>query len=263
MDCKDIQAQFSEYYDGDAQASNVHAHLTTCDSCASEYKKYSQLIDQVRALPSPEMPQGFHEKLMSYIFSRKSTLTPIRPVSQSTSRSKLKGFRIASYATLVASIILAFVMAGGFFDQRTTYEAVTPIMHRSLVPDDVEFEGEITFAPAIEDLPIGRISPGEIPIAPAWEEISGEMLEIDHEWHFHEVYILENDYYQNIEIFAADSYGASIGMDLPLESVFLIDEYIQPEPARHSLPFIIIILGAIIAVSIVTIIITTAKLNKR
>jgi len=71
MDCKKIQSLFSEYFDKDISAEipleEIEAHLATCDNCAAEFDKYAKLINEVRVLPEPELPQNLPQTLVSYV----------------------------------------------------------------------------------------------------------------------------------------------------------------------------------------------------
>ena len=68
MRCEEVQGLFSEIYDGVAENQPILAkHLLNCPACAAEYESYSQLLDDVRFLPEPELPEGFHDTMMSKI----------------------------------------------------------------------------------------------------------------------------------------------------------------------------------------------------
>ena len=71
MNCEDVGTLFSEYYDGEGSTDEVLAHLQQCPACAAEYEKYAEFMDQVKALPTPELPIGFHAALMRRINSQK------------------------------------------------------------------------------------------------------------------------------------------------------------------------------------------------
>ena len=66
MRCAQVQELFSEIYDGIAEAGAA-GHLLDCPACAAEYKRYSRLLDELRQLPEPELPAGFHEAMMDKI----------------------------------------------------------------------------------------------------------------------------------------------------------------------------------------------------
>ena len=68
MRCIDVQAQFSEIYDGVAERQAMLAnHLINCPACAAEYESYSRLLDDLKWLPEPEIPEGFHDTVMNKI----------------------------------------------------------------------------------------------------------------------------------------------------------------------------------------------------
>ena len=68
MRCAQVQGLFSEIYDGVAeQQAGLARHLLDCPACGQEYERYCQLLDEVRQLPEPELPPGFHESIMGKI----------------------------------------------------------------------------------------------------------------------------------------------------------------------------------------------------
>ena len=68
MRCAQVQELFSELYDGIAERqADLAQHLLDCPACELEYKRYSQLLDELRQLPGPELPAGFHESVMGKI----------------------------------------------------------------------------------------------------------------------------------------------------------------------------------------------------
>ena len=66
MRCAQVQGLFSEIYDGIAEAGATQ-HLLDCPACAAEYKRFSQLLDELRQLPEPGLPVGFHESMMEKV----------------------------------------------------------------------------------------------------------------------------------------------------------------------------------------------------
>jgi len=266
MDCRDIQDQFSEYYDDDPQSSSVHIHLENCDKCAAEYEKYAQLIDQVRTLPNPEMPQGFHRKLMAYVLNAIEISTPpMFERSAPVNRRKFKVVRAASYATLAASIILAILVAGDVFDRQrddTIMPVPLGIQQYYGQADYVEWTDEVPFAPAMDGLSRGERIDFEEPSADAWGDMPADrMTGFNEDFEFF-----------GIDIFALDSEVevAGGGGELPVAIaapfdatiMLVIDEPIAQEPQRRSLTLLIFVIGVMIVGSIGAIAVTTAKLNK-
>jgi len=65
MRCEAVRELFSEIYDGAAEGQALlMKHLQSCETCMEEYRDYSQLLDELQALPVPELPAGFHESAM-------------------------------------------------------------------------------------------------------------------------------------------------------------------------------------------------------
>ena len=68
MRCKHVQSLFSEIYDGIAEEQTILVeHLRECPICTAEYESYSRFMDELRQLPEPELPEGFHETVMAKI----------------------------------------------------------------------------------------------------------------------------------------------------------------------------------------------------
>jgi len=73
MRCALVQDLFSEVYDGVAERQTaIEKHLKKCPTCAAEYEAYKQMLIDLRHLPEPELPLGFHESIMEKI----QTITP-------------------------------------------------------------------------------------------------------------------------------------------------------------------------------------------
>ena len=68
MRCARVQELFSEYYDGMlTPEADITVHLQHCPACKLEYERYSRLLDELKQLPPPELPAGFHEAVMGKI----------------------------------------------------------------------------------------------------------------------------------------------------------------------------------------------------
>jgi len=69
MDCRKAQSLFSACFDNDisAEIPELEAHFKTCDTCAAEFYEYAKLINEVRALPEPELPRNLPQTLVSYV----------------------------------------------------------------------------------------------------------------------------------------------------------------------------------------------------
>jgi len=68
MRCDDVRGLFSEIYDdvADEQAALL-SHIENCPECKAEYESYSKLFDELKELPEPELPIGFHDSIMEKI----------------------------------------------------------------------------------------------------------------------------------------------------------------------------------------------------
>jgi len=70
MNCDDIRGLFSGYFDGqldDTEAAEITAHFEGCEACAKEYEFFCKMINDIRKLPSPALPPGFHGMLMKRV----------------------------------------------------------------------------------------------------------------------------------------------------------------------------------------------------
>jgi len=172
LTCKDIRALFSEYYDGYAPgedapgeitSAEIAAHLHECAACATAYKEYAKLLDDVRTIPMPEIPSGFHESLMEYVEANKE-----RPKYSSISQPKRKlslFHTIPPFAMVAASLIFALIYSGAFVRQSVSVtEDYYPF---------TQVETTIGITPSAGGLPYpmsprGPLPEGDpIPIAPA------------------------------------------------------------------------------------------------
>jgi hypothetical protein len=64
MNCDGVREFFSEFFDGESEcAEEISAHLKNCVACAAEYEKFCELIEEVRALPQPQLPAFFSDDL--------------------------------------------------------------------------------------------------------------------------------------------------------------------------------------------------------
>jgi len=114
MNCDDARALFSEYYDGEDfdMLAAFSAHLLECSECAEEYNQYAQLMDEVRALPAPVLPVGFHATLMRQV--------------RSASLRKRRGFYMPIVAAAASVLILGFWFAWAFDNDANFAPAPAP-----------------------------------------------------------------------------------------------------------------------------------------
>jgi len=68
MRCEAVRELFSEIYDKAAEGQGLlEEHLQNCTACMEEFQAYSQMLNELRHLPIPELPPGFHEAAMNKI----------------------------------------------------------------------------------------------------------------------------------------------------------------------------------------------------
>jgi len=263
LTCQDYQALFSEYYDGYEPRVNLtdgitlgkfEAHLQKCAVCAEEYKKYSQLLDEVWELPEPEVPPGFYSSLMEYVEAHKheDVLDFPKIVRNNAKRGqpmyrKVVAFT-ASVAVMAASLLLVMSIFGFGELGRTPNVPVEPIAHIGAIETfDPVMAYEST--PFIED-------PFYFPGA----RVDADLFNI-------EVYGVESF---GIEAFGAEEYipispAIVFFDDLELQDLELQYEYqYTPQPSRNNtLTIISISLFAVGAVGAIILVFDKQKRGKR
>jgi len=171
MECKDIRELFSEYYDSMEAEEEITQHLRECPECDREYDEYRQLLDEVQALPAPELPPHFHKTLLAGVHKYAHA-----------QQMKQRHTTYKRIALIAASVLWATVWISGVFifdnqDSRnrsenwtTEYFAPAPTPAADVTEAEVDSGGwspeEIFPVPALDSiLPImpidGRIAPPE------------------------------------------------------------------------------------------------------
>jgi len=154
MDCNNFRDLFSEYYDrqtsGKISYDEMTAHLAKCESCAAAYAEYAALFDDVRSLPEPELPEGFHDMLMEYVQENKGR--PEFIVTRPSKRKKYIITRMSPLMAVAASLIFAVVWFAGVFQPAPEPNGYIPI---------APLDGTIGIAPVDGELPFpgGRMTP--------------------------------------------------------------------------------------------------------
>ena len=68
MGCETVRDLFSEFYDGVSEhAVDIRRHLDACAECRKEYDDFAALFAGFSELGEPDVPDGFHEALLSYV----------------------------------------------------------------------------------------------------------------------------------------------------------------------------------------------------
>jgi len=132
MRCHEVQGLFSEIYDGIAENQAIlEKHIQECPTCAAEYKDYSQLLNEIRQLPMPELPEDFHKTIMAkvretVVLEGTTNIIPIQSQRQkaaSPSKSQKRISQKAYAATrrwasvaVAASLLLVSMWAVHVFD---------------------------------------------------------------------------------------------------------------------------------------------------
>lgn len=112
MKCEDVLGLFSVFYDKETEcADEISAHLKKCPACALEYKNFCKIIKEIRKLPAPQLPSGFHDELMQGV---------IRSVDNMRKQRKKRVFYRQFALAAAASVLIAFVWLSGVlnFDRR-------------------------------------------------------------------------------------------------------------------------------------------------
>ncbi|MCL2360998.1 MAG: hypothetical protein FWC73_04185 [Defluviitaleaceae bacterium] len=160
MRCAEVQGLFSEIYDNRAEdQALLISHIENCSDCTNEYRAYSQLLDELRQLPEPDLPEGFHETAMDNIRALMQ-FTPQREVRRSRRNTKTAGFAARRWAgiAVVACLLLMSLWAVRVFNFGQRH-------------DDFEYA-----APqAAADMAVTAPAPTEA--APVVEELADEFLD--------------------------------------------------------------------------------------
>jgi hypothetical protein len=138
MNCNEIRELFSEYYDSECGVSDaVTAHLKICEDCVDGYAAYKNLFDEIRAIPQPELPDGFHEKMMAAVKSAKN---------KKDSFSMNARVWIKAGSVMAAGIIIFSLLASGI----ASFFTVSPEPQAYEVPVletyTIEWAGRLVFA---------------------------------------------------------------------------------------------------------------------
>ena len=67
MNCENVQALFSEYFDKETElVEDISLHLDGCPVCSKEFLEYYSILADVASIEEPDVPYGFREALVSY-----------------------------------------------------------------------------------------------------------------------------------------------------------------------------------------------------
>jgi hypothetical protein len=123
LKCREVRDLFWENYDndnsGELSLKDIDTPLEKCGACVAEFEKYVKFMDEIRALPEPEMPSDFHEKLMEYVLNDSPKVIPINkpPVEKPKAKRKPFPFYKATAITAVAaSLLVVFIWTSGIFN---------------------------------------------------------------------------------------------------------------------------------------------------
>ncbi|MFH0778100.1 MAG: zf-HC2 domain-containing protein [Candidatus Eisenbacteria bacterium] len=89
MNCKAARKTFSAAFDGElsvVEGRNFGEHLSSCQSCARDYKLFSKSVELVHSLPKPLMNPFFEKKLERALREREAELARARPALPSILR---------------------------------------------------------------------------------------------------------------------------------------------------------------------------------
>ena len=106
MRCDIVRELFSEIYDKRAEDQDLLVeHIKNCSSCANEYQEFSQLMDALRELPEPALPDSFHKTAMSNI---QAILAQESHISRHNRRKANRAALIRQWAGVAAAACLLF-----------------------------------------------------------------------------------------------------------------------------------------------------------
>ena len=142
MNCDDVRKLFSDYFDKSDFVRNnsdetdsleeVSTHLQECPACAAEFEDYVRFINEIKSLPAPELPTGFHDALM-------------RKVGLESRRRKRVAF-MPYIAAAAASVLVVMLWVAGAFDYRVDY-------FTNLAPATTGFSEAVADAAPVAEIP--------------------------------------------------------------------------------------------------------------
>ena len=66
-DCEKIKELLPLYIEkelSDEETELIRKHLENCAECRKEHAFFASMLENLSSMPEPELPKGFHEKLM-------------------------------------------------------------------------------------------------------------------------------------------------------------------------------------------------------
>ena len=140
MTCIECQNFFSDYYDGCATDTvDFMAHLSECAICASEYKKFVQLFDEIHLLPQTEdTPPGFLEHMVKHVNANKNNNSDIfSPLIHNVAkREKTRLRKFAPFVAAVAVLAASFIFVLSFINFGSDVTPITPYPYIPIVATD-------------------------------------------------------------------------------------------------------------------------------
>jgi len=130
MDCQKAQDLLSAYIDNDLSAEDRHLveeHLAVCARCRDALNQLLMMKEAFRSLPLPEIPHGFHERIMNAVrdaaAEAEKQKAPAEPVTanevQDGGKKRFRGLFAFGHDArrwvhvLVASILLVVLSSAG------------------------------------------------------------------------------------------------------------------------------------------------------
>jgi len=107
MNCPDVQALLSAYYDGELagdRESRLSDHLDKCSDCAKELAEFKNLSNMATALSTPVPPEHIWSQLEEQL-DRQSN--DERPITQSVDQSRSWFFPVRRQFALAATVLVA------------------------------------------------------------------------------------------------------------------------------------------------------------
>lgn len=114
MDCNYAKEQMHLYFDNelDSQESKqLLAHLEHCNGCKKEFTELQQLLKELQALPTVELPENYHSELMERI--KKTNSTPMKGMLSQKKSNFTKQF-FWKYSAIVATILFSLLLGNGY-----------------------------------------------------------------------------------------------------------------------------------------------------
>ncbi len=158
MECNECRNKISLYIDKMLdleEYEKIEAHLKSCENCMQIYKSTYEMVKVLNKVEIHELPEGFHDDLMSKIREEKLVKTTNNDLDgKLIRRSKNKFSNLRHIASLAAVMLVGFVIFSSMeknLIEDETYTTPKPRMVRGNMQDANMDESQINSISEIDD----------------------------------------------------------------------------------------------------------------